>query len=133
MAAVSFPDQVKDALGKAGINASSLERIRLARGVVGKATYVAGIAVFGLAAVAWSLRDPLYLLLVAIIMLLVFTFYFAGSLWFANRHPGVALLEGAELIRWRQMEIAAKDVIVTPALAENTSSTPIIENRGGSK
>jgi hypothetical protein len=117
---VSFPDEVKDALGKAGIGASSLDRIRLAqRGVVGKATYVAGATVLGLASLALTLRDPLYLLIVGVLILLVFVFYFAGSLWFAHRHPGVALLEGADLIQWRQMEMTARDLTEVQRLQES--------------
>jgi hypothetical protein len=44
------------------------------------------------------------------LIVLVFRDLFSGTLWFANRHPGVALLEGAELIQWRQMDIAAKTI-----------------------
>jgi hypothetical protein len=101
---------IRRALDQSGINASSLDRIRLARGVIGKTSYVAAAAVLALGGVAWRLDDPIYLLVEAILIVLVFTAYFAGTLWFANRHPGVALLEGAELIQWRQMDIAAKTV-----------------------
>jgi hypothetical protein len=44
------------------------------------------------------------------LVVLVFVIYFSGTLWFANRHPGVALLEGAELIQWRQMDLATETV-----------------------
>ena len=99
---------VPEALEHAGINASTLDRIRLARGVVGKTSYVAGAAILALAAVAWGLRDPNYLIADAVLVVVLFVVYFIGALWFANRHPGVALLEGAELIQWRQMEMADK-------------------------
>jgi hypothetical protein len=101
---------IRRVLDQSGINASSLDRIRLARGVVGKASYVAVAAVLALGGIAWRLRDPIYLLVAAVLIVLVFAIYFSGTLWFANRHPGVALLEGAELIQWRQMEIAAKTI-----------------------
>jgi hypothetical protein len=97
----------------------------LARGVVGKASYVAGAAIFALAGVAWALRDPIYLLADAVLVLILFVVYFAGVLWFANRHPGVALLEGAELIQWRQMDIAAKSI----AAIEDVPVLPEPENR----
>jgi uncharacterized membrane protein YesL len=59
----------------------------------------------------WALRDhPVYVLVTAILGVLTFLIVLVGILWFANRHPGVALLEGAELIQWRQMDIAVKSV-----------------------
>lgn len=90
--------------------AAAYERVRLARGVVGKASTVAIAAVAALGAVAWSLRDPLYLIIVAALIVCVFAIYFGGTLWFANKHPGVSLLEGAELIRWREMEMSSKSM-----------------------
>jgi hypothetical protein len=72
-----------------------------------------------------------YLLIVGILIAALFVLYFLGALWFVHHHPGEALLEGAELIRWRQMEIAAKDVTVTPALAANTPAPVLIENQSG--
>jgi hypothetical protein len=107
---VSSQHDIRRTLEQVGINASSLDRIRLARGVVGKASYVAGAALLALGAVALVLREPLYLLILAICVLLIFVVYFGGVLWFAHRHPGVALLEGAELIQWRQMDMAAKSI-----------------------
>jgi hypothetical protein len=101
--------EIEKGLESAGIRASGLDRIRLARGVVGKASYVAAAAVIALAAVAWGLRDSTFLFADAILIVLLFAAYFAGVLWFANKHPGVALLEGAELIQWRQLDIAASN------------------------
>jgi len=101
-------DPIRDALEQTGINTSTLDRIRLARGVVGKASYVAGAAILVLGGIAWRLLDPLHLLLAGGLVTLIFVLYFAGVLWFANRHPGVALLEGAELIQWRRLDMIAK-------------------------
>jgi hypothetical protein len=77
---------------------------------VGKASYVAGAAILALGVVAFVLREPVFLLIIAICIVLLFVVYFGGVLWFAHRHPGVALLEGAELIQWRQMDMAAKSI-----------------------
>jgi hypothetical protein len=95
---------IREALEQSGLNASTLDRIRLARGVLGKTSYVAVAAIAALA----LLRDTNYLL--SVLVTAVFVVYYGGALWFANRHPGVALLEGAELIQWRQMDIAAKSI-----------------------
>ncbi len=111
----------EDVLRQLGVRVEGLDRIRLGRGVVGKASYVAGAAVIALGFVAWALRDPTYLLIDACLIAVVFGTYFAGSLWFSNRHPGVALLEGAELIQWRQMDMGAKNMLKPP---EGPNVTP---------
>jgi hypothetical protein len=59
------------------------------------------------------------------LIVILFVIYFFGALWFANRNPGLALLEGAELIQWRQLDIAASDVPDHPNLA--LSEAPIRE------
>lgn len=101
---------LREALEQSGLDIVRLDRIRLARGVVGKASYVAAAAILVLGALAWRLSEPLDLLIAGGVIALVFVLYFIGVLWFSNRHPGVALLEGAELIQWRQMDIAGKSV-----------------------
>jgi len=103
-------DPIRKALDESGLNVFKLDRIRLARGVVGKASYVAAAAIIVLGGIAWRLTDPLHLLVAGGLVALTFVLYFIGVLWFANRHPGVSLLEGAELIQWRQMDIAGKSV-----------------------
>jgi hypothetical protein len=103
-------ETIHNALRQVGINSSSLDRIQLARGVVGKSSYVAGAAILALGTIALVLREPLFLIADAVLVPLLFVFYFCGVLWFAHKHPGTALLEGAELIQWRQMDMAAKDV-----------------------
>jgi hypothetical protein len=105
---MSAPGPVRSALEGMGVSAESLDRIRLARGFVGKASYVAGTALLVLGAIA--LRGGANPILLAAFTVGVFSIYFGGALWFAHTHPGEALLEGAELIKWRQMEMAAKDV-----------------------
>jgi hypothetical protein len=110
-----FPESVKKALEAAGISESSLDRVRLAQGVVGKASYVAGTALLALMAVAISLREPVYLLAVAILVVILFLGYLLGSLWFSHKHPDMALLEGAELVKWRQIEMAAKGLSINQA------------------
>lgn len=99
---------IKQILEAVGVSESSLDRVRLAQGVVGKSSYVAGTALLALLVVAFSLRDSGYLLAVGCIILVLFCAYFGGVLWFANKHPDMALLEGAELVKWRQIEMAAK-------------------------
>jgi hypothetical protein len=108
---------VKQILEAVGVSESSLDRIRLAQGVVGKSSYVAGVALLALLVVAFSLKDPGHLLAIGCFILILFFVYFAGVLWFSNKHPDMALLEGAELVKWRQIEMAAKG---QPSLPDST-------------
>jgi hypothetical protein len=116
-----------DLLAKAGVNASAYDKVRLGSGVVGRSSAVAFMAMVGFSVIAYSLRDPFYLIVLAAIMAVVFGGYFLGILRFANNNPDLALLEGAELVQWRQIEMAAKD----PKLINQNSSAPQQIGRGG--
>ncbi len=107
-----------------GLSEESVERIRLGRGVVGRTTYAAVAALFVLAVVAWR-ADPSMLIWIGLLAVGLFVLYFLGVLIFAERNPGTALLEGAELLRWRQSELAAKGldpIPPAPALPEPTDA-----------
>jgi hypothetical protein len=123
-------EEITKALQAAGISAASLDRIRLARGVVGKASYVAGATIFALGVVAFTLRDPAYLFYVAALAVSVFVIYFVGILWFAHKHPGLSLLEGAELIQWRQMEMTANNVPEATRIAGSQRTLISPANKG---
>jgi hypothetical protein len=64
----ALPD-IKDVLSRVGINAEALDRVRLAQGIVGKSSYVAVMALVTLTAIAISLHDPFYLLMLAFVSL----------------------------------------------------------------
>jgi hypothetical protein len=119
----------QDMLSKLGINAAALDRVRLAQSVVGKSSVVAALALIVLGIVGWSTHDATLPYMVCGL----FAFYFIGVLWFAHKNPGLSLLEGAELIKWRQMEIGAKDGVPTPELSENAPAPPlVVEHHDGS-
>lgn len=86
-----------------------LGHIRLAHGVVGKMSVVAGIALVALGGIAWRVATDL-LLVMGGMVLIVFFVYLVAVLWFAHRHPEQALLEGAEIIQYRQLEMAAHGI-----------------------
>jgi len=91
-----------------GLSSESADRIRLGRGVVGKTTWAVGITLIVLGVVAARLGNQWLLIAVAGIAAVVFIVYFVGAIRFADKHPAEALLEGAELLRWKQYEVAAK-------------------------
>jgi hypothetical protein len=72
-----LPD-VQDILSKVGINAETLDRIRLAQGVVGKSSYVAATAILTLAVVAYNLHDPSYLVAIGCVVLALFVIFLAA-------------------------------------------------------
>jgi hypothetical protein len=91
----------------------ALGHIRLARGVVGKISVVAGIALLALFGIAMRGGTDLLLAMGGMI-LTALSLYLGAALWFAHRHPEQALLEGAEIIQYRQLELAAKGLTETP-------------------
>jgi hypothetical protein len=97
----------------------ALGHIRLARGVVGKTSVVAGIALLVLGGIAWRI-DAASLPMMAAAVVVAFFVYLAAILWFAHRHPEQALLEGAEIIQYQQLQMAARQVPEAPPLKPTT-------------
>lgn len=96
---------------------------------MGKSSYVAAAALLALGAIAIGLRDAGALIAIGVFVVVIFLIYFAGVLWFAHKHPGESLLEGSELIQWRQLEMAAKDL--PQDVIENKSKPAVIAPSDG--
>jgi hypothetical protein len=113
---------LNETLRAAGIKTEELRHIQFApRGVVGKTSYVAAVALGVVGVVAWRVKSEEALLAVGGGVLLLFLIYFFGVLLFARKNPGLALLEGAQLLQWRQMEITTSD---TQSVADTAPTTP---------
>ena len=92
----------------------ALGHIRLAHGVVGKTSIVAGIVFLVLGGITWRLPvDSLFLF--GGMIAAGFFVYLLAVMWFAHKHPEQALLEGAEIIQFRQQEMAAKGLPTPPS------------------
>jgi hypothetical protein len=100
------------------------------RGVVGKLAYVALGAMVVLIFVAHELRDPTLLFILAVMAMLLFVIFLGGVLWLCSRHPQLALLEGAEIIQYRQLDMASKGDD-RPPQGPNTEPPPLIEGPSG--
>lgn len=102
--------------------------VRFGKGVVSKTSYIAAfvVAVWGI--VAWKWSESLIMdagLLVAGTVVTAFGVWFiGGTRRFAERNPELALFEGAQLLEWRKMEVAAK------GLAPRADQT-LLEDKGG--
>jgi hypothetical protein len=114
---------IDDLLKHFGISAESVNRIRLGRGVVGKTTSAVVVVLLVLAVAIYKLSDPKLVLLLAGLVSLIFIIYFVGVLRFADKNPGAALLEGAELLQWKQFDMEAKGLPEVPGVPVTTSFT----------
>ena len=89
--------------------------VRLGRGVVSKTSYVAAglVVVWALVLWKWSANAIMDggLLFVGCVATAFAVWFIASTRAFAEKNPALALLEGAELIEWRRMEVAAKGVL----------------------
>lgn len=91
----------------------SYDRIKLGTGVVGKLT-TGIVALFGvLGVIAFGLKGNEHaLLMLAGASILVFLSFCAGVAVYAVKFPNLAALEGADLIKWRQMDMSARDPLI---------------------
>jgi hypothetical protein len=76
---------------------------------------IAGAGMAVLLAVALRIGSDWFLLAIGVLAFLVFVAFFLGSYVFANKHPSLALLEGAELLMWHREVGAAKNLPAPPA------------------
>jgi hypothetical protein len=97
------PKKLLEALGVQGPEA--LGRVVFTRGVIGRVTWIVIVAlgVMGIAATRLDDRNSLALLILVGIVALVAAGAVVTMFLFASRNPQLALLEGSELIAWRQM------------------------------
>jgi len=117
---------IRKILEGSGFKVESIDRIKLARGVVGKVSYVAGAALLVLGALALRVDSAALFGIIAVAAVLLFLAYLVGILWFATKNPGLALLEGAELIQWRQMDMGLKGAESIPDMT-NIEAPPQLE------
>jgi len=98
------PDDLLSGLG-------GIKGVRLGKGIVGKTGYIAIFNVLAWIAIIWKLGDNLtldgMLVLVGACVTCFSVWSIKASFKFAEDNPGIALLEGAEVIAYKQMEIAA--------------------------
>lgn len=94
-----------------GIGSMGLEKIKFGAGVVGKMTtsLIAFLSVLGIISLSGVICGQLTLTYICIpIIVFVFVFNHISIMIFASRHPAPAMLEGTELVRYHQVEMAAR-------------------------
>jgi hypothetical protein len=112
-----------------------LERIRPGPGVVGRTAVIvlALIVLSGVAVVA--LRDHIWLVLAVFgVDVLFVAGYFIAAFRYAEKFPHFATMEGGEVVRYTELQQAAKEPKLIEGSAEpvaNTAPPPSITYRGG--
>lgn len=82
--------------------------IRMGPGVVGRTSTVALAMILVSGVAIWALKGSVVAVLAVIGIILLFAIGFiATAFWYANKHPHFATLEGAELVRYKEIELAA--------------------------
>lgn len=110
------------------------QAIKLGSGVLGKtAPLMGGVLILAVVTIT-ALRnaDPLLVAAIFAFTLLVVVAYIIYAFWYGRKYPAEALLEGGELIRYREMDLATNDpkvIDISPAGAEN--APPPASLRGG--
>ncbi len=96
---------------------TTIGRIKFGSGVIGKTgTVMLGVViVFGI--VAYRIDGFWALAGIALLTAAVFLVYLFATLRFAERNPNIAVLEGAELIQAKRLDLGASEM---PALPDQT-------------
>ena len=130
----SVSDTVKEVvLSQLGVTSESLHKIKLGRGAVGKITVITAAALIAIGGVGLKLSDVGALpILVAIGALVLIALAGLGCvLYVITKQPEIAVLEGAELVLYKQITLGVKGhpvlspptpVAETPNLPEDDSS-----------
>lgn len=119
--------------GKIPLDFSSFGSIKLGKGAVGKVGSLLGYAVVGVILLAMVLAYTGYPYLATFLGLVAVIIAVGGAirlLDFADKNPGVALLEEAELNRYleRQQTAKATDIIdITANPSANTAPSALLE------
>jgi hypothetical protein len=95
-------------LDKLGV-AEYFQRFRFG-GFVGKLTMFGGVSVVVLGGIALKLHDDRLIFAALVIAALLAFFVVHRVSSFADKHPELAMFEGAEILRWEQMKIEARGV-----------------------
>jgi hypothetical protein len=108
-------------------------KIRLGKGVVGKTSRIVAFATIGLVVICLAFIWVGFPWLAAsgvLLMLGMIGAYCYKAFDYAEKNPGPALLEGADLITFSAMQMGAKDPKIienSPSGNENVDSVPQIE------
>ena len=103
---------------------------------MGKTAPVVGLLLFALMAAMYFLSGNAWMVFaLALVAVTIVVAYLGLAFWYGHRHPDAAVLEGAELVRYREVELAAKDpriIDVSPEGRANVSPPGTLTHGGRS-
>ncbi len=118
-----MPLDIPEILEKCGLKVETFEKVRLGQGVVGKTSYVVGFAILALAIISLRITDQFLLAAIAASIVGLAIWHPHKTRTFAKENPALALLEGAELVAYKQIELAAKESLTPPKEPAITNPT----------
>lgn len=111
----STPKEKSDGLW-AFMRESADSIIRLKGGVVGRNSAVCIIALIALVGAIWFKPDVAgYVIWIILAIVLVVVL---GNLWYGNKYPEIAMMEGSEILHRKRLEMATKTGPVPSVLLE---------------
>ena len=113
--AIVFSNQ--DEALKQLLSGGQYRRVTLGKGMGGKSTSaflsVCGVLSVAAAGVIFA-ANPIYPLLLGVLVVAVYVYYQRSLLAFAKDNPAAAVLEGGDFLKWHERELAAKSIDVIP-------------------
>ena len=102
-----------------------LERIRSGPGVVGRTSYIAlALLVLSFGAM-FVLRDnAAAVIAVFTVDVLAAVGYVALAFWYANKYPHFATMEGAEVVRYTELQAAKEPTIIDGSATPVANTSP---------
>lgn len=108
-------DALRDSiLAQIGATAESIHKIKLGRGAVGKITVVAVVAITAIALVGYRLTTNTAQLIAVLAVGVICLSTLGSILYVIKRQPELAVLEGAELVLYKQIVLGTKTQTAPP-------------------
>jgi hypothetical protein len=129
MAERSQTDRIADLLNKLGISGHQLQNVKLGPGVVGRNSSIAWAFEFVMLAgvVASAILHSIPMLGLSLAGAICVAVAIAlSNVYFGNKNPAAALLEGAQFLEYQQMQMAAKGVPVIESSAPPVPRPPTL-------
>jgi intracellular septation protein A len=105
---------IDDLLKGLGVSAESFDKIKLGRGIVAKISRVAITALLALGAATLAMHDDQLRMIAIAVLAVVFFIYVGVVVYLTSKHPLTSILEGAELVAWRRMDMGVKGLAALP-------------------
>lgn len=112
------------------LKSANFSRIKFGGGIVGKTSNVSISLLIIIGIIAYNkIENEWAILALLLMMALLFVFYLVKILSFAEKNPEIAVLEGMELIKYKEVGLAAKG-LPNPESNKNNVDNPCKLEKG---